>query len=81
VTTDRSAVEVIEQALDAKRICGCGAFTTIVVRDDVAWLECASRVAPARSRLRGFLRALTPHVHQFVIDLREADTVAQGIAA
>jgi hypothetical protein len=80
LTNDRGILDVIESASDAQRMCFCGDYTTVEVKNDVVWLTCASRLKPAGNRLGRFLGALTPHVHEVIIDLR-ADAASASPAA
>ena len=76
MTTDTGVVDLIERANDATPYCPCGSHTTPVWRDGIVWLDCAALVEPPRSAIRRLLRAIVPHVHQQVIDLRDADLPA-----
>lgn len=71
---DRSIVDYIERAIDARPWCPCGWHTTLVWRDGAIWLECASvtEAAGALARLVAWVSAPT-HVHTRLIDVPGPD--------
>ena len=65
---DDSVLAAIEAALRSPAFCACGQNLTIAIRDDAAWLECATLAGP--SRLPVFIREAL-HDRSWVVDLPE----------
>ena len=67
---NRSIVDLIERAQDARPFCPCGRHTTPVWRDGAVWLECSLVIEPSGSRLRRALAALAApaHTHVHIVD-------------
>jgi hypothetical protein len=72
---DRSIVDMIERATDEQSYCSCGQHTTAVWRDGIVWLECSSRLEPAKGRFARLVRTLSSaaHVHESIVDLPAED--------
>ncbi len=75
VGNDRSIVDMIERATDERSYCSCGQHTTAVWRDGIVWLECSSRLEPAKGRFARLVRTLSSaaHVHESIVDLPAED--------
>ena len=80
-TTTR-LVDLIEGASDAQPFCPCGWHTTMVWRDGVVWLECASLSSPRHGVISRLIAAATSpaHVHRRIVDVPAAtpERVATG---
>ncbi len=57
------AVDLIENAVDARPFCSCGRHTTPVWRDGVVWLECSSLGDPRDGIVARFVAAATSPAH------------------
>jgi ribosomal protein L40E len=67
MTYDRSAISLIETALDKNPVCrSCGAYTTIRAEGERVLVECGATSEP-RGALARLLFALFPHERVVVI--------------
>lgn len=57
------AVDLIEKAVEARPYCSCGRHTTLLWRDGVVWLECASLGDRRDGVVARFVAAATAPAH------------------
>ncbi len=67
---DDTVLVAIDAALRSPAFCACGNNLTIAIRDDAAWLECASLAGPTRlpAPVARVVRTML-HDRKFVIEV------------
>jgi len=74
----QAVVHRIERAHSERPYCDCGRETTVVYRDAVIWLECATVHEPVESTIKRVWNAVAgdSHVREAIVEIGTAERAA-----